>query len=303
MEMETLLWRPESRNGEECNGGEISPAERLQRLAEAFETEPEWAEQFVAEALAADQHRPIRAAAGEPSPVSAKKRFPGWCKMGLLLAVLVAVTGVAGVVQLNASLGTAVATRLLEKTPLRQPPELTGPGELADAKPNDAAPNHSVAVAEPHPVVVAAPPLPPRLVLDSPRGPRPTYVTGETLVLAVQPRDDAYVYCFYQDSRGNVARIFPNRFQSGPFIAGNRRLEIPPSGDDSFLIRFDPPGGTETISCIAADDDLWQRLPDKLKAVDLAPLAVSDLDEVAARFKEVAGVQTREVRMVVNVIR
>jgi Domain of unknown function (DUF4384) len=153
------------------------------------------------------------------------------------------------------------------------------------------------------PAAVAAPPSPPRLVLDSPRGPRPTYVTGETLVLAVQPRDDAFVYCFYQDSAGAVARIFPNRFQSGPFVAGNQRLEIPSAGEESFVIRFDPPGGKETISCIAADSDVWQKLPESLKAADLAPLAVSDLDEVAARFREVDGVPMREVRMLVNVIR
>jgi hypothetical protein len=313
--METLLRPAESRHVGTLDHGEMSPAERLQRLADAFESEPEWAEQYVAEAVAAEQHRPAtRAAVSEASPVIPKRSFPGRRKIALSLAVLVAVTGVVGAVRLTLipsdghpaiSLATAIETKLLEKTPLRQPSGLTRPAELAETKPNDAAPapNHPVAAAESHPAVVAAAPSAPRLLLDTPRGSRPTYVTGETLVLAVQPIDDAYVYCFYQDSSGNVARIFPNRFQSGPFVAGNQRLEIPSDGEDSFVIRFDPPGGKETISCIAAGADVWQKLPDNLKAADLSPLAVSDLDEMATRFREVAGVPMREVRMLVNVIR
>ena len=45
-------------------------------------------------------------------------------------------------------------------------------------------------------------------------------------MLAVEPREDAYVYCFYQDANGTVARIFPNRFQPNPFLHGGKRIEI-----------------------------------------------------------------------------
>jgi len=122
-------------------------------------------------------------------------------------------------------------------------------------------------------------------------------------VLAVETREDAYVHCFYQDAEGSVARIFPNRFQPDRMLPGGKRVEIPPAGLQSFLIRFDPPGGRETISCLAVDRDVWSRLPDSLKTADLEPLRVSGLDEVAARFKDIAEVQVDEERLLVDVIR
>ena len=69
------------------------------------------------------------------------------------------------------------------------------------------------------------------------------------------------------------------------------------------MICFDPPGGRETISCVAADRDVWARLPANLKTADLEPLVVGGLDEVAARFREAADVQVGEVRLLVDVIR
>ena len=75
---------------------------------------------------------------------------------------------------------------------------------------------------------------PPRLVLSTPRGPKPSYRVGDTMVLSVQPTQDAYVYCYYQDATGTVARIFPNRFQPDPFLHAGAQIEIPPAGTKSF---------------------------------------------------------------------
>ena len=78
------------------------------------------------------------------------------------------------------------------------------------------------------------PPEPPRLVVSTPRGPRPSYRVGETMVVSVQPTQDAYVYCFYQDATGTVARIFPNRFQPDPLPA-RRRADRDSAGRDKIL--------------------------------------------------------------------
>ena len=147
------------------------------------------------------------------------------------------------------------------------------------------------------------PPPPPRLVLSSPRGPQPTYRIGETLVVAVEPTNDAYVYCYYQDASRTVARIFPNRFQPDPFLHGGTRIEIPPAGQKSFAIRFDKPGGTEAVACIGADREVGLRLPDRLKAQDLEPLPVKGLDEVAAQFKDISGARVDDARLAIEVTR
>jgi hypothetical protein len=154
---------------------------------------------------------------------------------------------------------------------------------------------------------VATPTLPPpeapRLVVSTPRGPRPTYHVGDTMVVSVQPSQDAYVYCYYQDSSGAVARIFPNRFQADPFVHAGVQIEIPPAGTKSFALRFDNPGGSEAVACLGSDREVGLRLPDKLKAQDLEPLPVSGLDEVASQFRGIQGARVDDARLAVEVMK
>jgi len=147
-----------------------------------------------------------------------------------------------------------------------------------------------------------APAGPPGLVVSSPRGPRPTYRIGDTMAVSVQPTRDAYVYCYYQDATGAVARIFPNRFQPDAFLHAGQQIEVPPAGPQSFAIRFDKPGGTETVACLGADSEVGLRLPDRLKVQDLERLPVSGLDEVAAQFRGVPGARIGDARLAVQVI-
>lgn len=172
----------------------------------------------------------------------------------------------------------------------------------ADARRTTAKPAGPTPVAD---TAAAAPPTdgPPGLVVSSPRGPRPTYHIGDTMAVSVQPTRDAYVYCYYQDATGNVARIFPNRFQPDPFLRAGQQIEVPPAGQQSFAIRFDKPGGSETIACLGANQEVGLRLPDKLKSQDLEALPVSGLDEVAAQFRGVPGVKIGDTRLAVQVIR
>ena len=164
------------------------------------------------------------------------------------------------------------------------------------AKPAAPTPVADIAVAAP------APDASPGLVVSSPRGPKPTYRIGDTMAVSVQPTRHAYVYCYYQDATGNVARIFPNRFQADPFLRAGQQIEVPPAGQKSFAIRFDKPGGFETIACLGANQEVGLRLPDKLKAQDLEPLPVSGLDEIATQFRGVPGVKIGDARLTVQVI-
>jgi hypothetical protein len=163
-----------------------------------------------------------------------------------------------------------------------------------------AAPTTGAATAA---VTPATPPAePPRLVMSTPRGPKPDYRVGETMVLAVQSTQDAYVYCYYQDASGTVARIFPNRFQPDALMRAGVLTEIPPTGSKSFALRFDKAGSTEAVACLGADREVGLRLPDKLKAQDLEPLPVSGLDDVAAQFRAIPGARVDDARLAVEVL-
>jgi hypothetical protein len=173
---------------------------------------------------------------------------------------------------------------------------LASDGRRPTAKPVAASPANAA-------VTPALPPTePPRLVVSTPRGPRPSYRVGETMVVSVQPTQDAYVYCFYQDSTGTVARIFPNRFQPDPLLHAGVQIEIPPAGTRSFALRFDNPG-SEAVACLGSDREVGLKLPDKLKAQDLEPLPVSGLDDVASLFRGIQGARVDDARLTVEVMK
>ena len=168
---------------------------------------------------------------------------------------------------------------------------------IAAAMPAPApAPAPAVPVAAPPPAPEA-----PRALLDTPRGPHPTYRAGESLTLQVRPTADAYVYCYYQDAEGTVARIFPNRFQPDAFVHAGNLVQIPPGNAGAFDIRFDKAGGREAVACLAADREVGLRLPAALKAKDLEPLPVQGLDDVAAQFRGVAGARIEEAMLNIEV--
>ncbi len=158
--------------------------------------------------------------------------------------------------------------------------------------------------APPSPPAVASAPDPvdkaPRLTLATARGSHPTYRAGETITLNLQPTQDAYTYCYYQDATGNVSRIFPNRFQPDALIPARRLVHVPPTSG-AFAIRFDKPRTREAFLCVAADREVGMKLPNTLKAQDLAQLPVHSLDEIAATFQEVPGARVDDARLDVEV--
>ncbi|MGF1475152.1 MAG: DUF4384 domain-containing protein [Geminicoccaceae bacterium] len=132
----------------------------------------------------------------------------------------------------------------------------------------------------------APPPAPPSLamVLSTPRGDQPVYNTGEVLQMTFRTNQDAYGYCYYQDASGQVARVFPNRFQPDALVPGGTVVTVP-SNDASFEIVLEQPGVTERFLCVAADQELGLALPDGLKSDDLTPLPARDLDQIANVFR------------------
>jgi hypothetical protein len=150
----------------------------------------------------------------------------------------------------------------------------------------------------------AAPPIsPPRLELSTSQGARPVYRVGDSMMLRIQPTQDAYLYCYYQDGAGEISRIFPNRFQPDAFVPAQIQVQVPPVGSGAFSIRFEQPGVPEHVACLAVDREVGLLLPSELTQRDLEPLPVRGLDEVVQRFRGVAGVQVGDVRMRIEVIR
>lgn len=135
-------------------------------------------------------------------------------------------------------------------------------------------------------VVAAVPRIAPNLRLSTNRGVHPSYHVNETLAVEAVTTQDAFLYCYYQDAEGSVARIFPNRFQPNALVHGGTAVKIPPSIDHAFAIRFDKSRAKEAVACIASNDELGLKLPARLKAEDLAPLPVASLQDMITNFRQ-----------------
>lgn len=170
---------------------------------------------------------------------------------------------------------------------------------------DDLALHRAPAEVDPGPAVREAaytppPALPPSLQLTSDQGRSPVYRVNDDLDLTVQVSQDAYVYCYYRDARGNVARIFPNRGQPDPYLAASRPLRVP-SPTAPFEIVFDRPDVREEIACLASHQELGLRLPERLKTEDLVPMPVASLEDVVLAYRKLdRGVA--EARLPIQVV-
>lgn len=136
------------------------------------------------------------------------------------------------------------------------------------------------------------------------RGPENRYFVGDELQLFVEPTADAFTYCYYMDSQGQVARLFPNRFVPDALL--RRRQTLPLPGSAPFDLILDTPGGRDAVMCFASSDELGPLLPNKLQVEDLVPLPAQGLEEIELAFNEAAkqfgNAQVSTSRIEVNVL-
>jgi len=84
----------------------------------------------------------------------------------------------------------------------------------------------------------------------------PTYVAGDRIVLNVKTTQDAYVYLFNVDQKGNVNLILPNKFDSGSnFISANTTKSFP-GKDDKFTFDIAGPAGLNKVLALASTEEL-----------------------------------------------
>ena len=146
----------------------------------------------------------------------------------------------------------------------------------------------------------AAIPTPLTLALLTPKGAAPMYRPGETLQLAVTASQDSYVYCYYRDHQGAIARIFPNRFQPDPYMIAGQSLKIPSKGS-GFDIVFDTPDTEEEVLCLASYKEVGLRLPEGYKVEDLTPLAIGSIRDLAATFTAIDPTDLVQARLPISV--
>lgn len=154
-----------------------------------------------------------------------------------------------------------------------------------------------------------APPLPKATYVfqvTSPKGVAPTYKAGDELQLMMRVGREAWVYCYYIDSKGQVLPIFP----VPPKMAGarsnkleaNKLIRLPDPAKDTFRFRFNADTvGEELVSCYAANRDIRSDLPPSLFPDQLSPVEFLTLDRLRQTFRDIKDAQVAESLVTITV--
>ncbi|CAK0750637.1 Peptidoglycan binding-like domain-containing protein [Gammaproteobacteria bacterium] len=122
------------------------------------------------------------------------------------------------------------------------------------------------------------------LNLSSNKGHKPAFSLGENLQVTVGVSEPAFVYCYYQDSQGQVARIFPNRFSPNAAINAGQTIRVPPASLP-FQLTMDKPGNRERVDCVASRKEIGIALPKDMMTEDLQPIPGRTVDDVVNELR------------------
>lgn len=144
--------------------------------------------------------------------------------------------------------------------------------------------------------------------VTTPHGVSPTYKVGDELQLLVRSGKDAWGYCFYIDSKGQVQPIFPipTRMagESNNRLRAKMLIKWPDPGKDKFRFRFNADSlGEELVSCFASNRDVRRDLPDSLFPQQMVPVPFLTLDKLRNLFRGINGAQVAESLVTVTVTR
>lgn len=152
--------------------------------------------------------------------------------------------------------------------------------------PEETAKDRAQAVLASAPATAARLGTPVQVKLTTDRGARPSYKVGDSLRVSVGVTDDAYVYCYYQDGNGTIARIFPNRFSPDAYLTAAKTVTVP-SPQAGFDIVFERPGATERVDCVASRREVGIGLSRDLMVPDLTPIPGRTMDSIVREYKRI----------------
>lgn len=125
---------------------------------------------------------------------------------------------------------------------------------------------------------------------------------GERLDLSAQVSNDGYLYCYYSDETGKIARVYPNRYAPNPYLNAGQRISIP-GNNAEFSIEFTDASTRQEMLCLASTQELGVKLPVHFKVADLEPIGVPSLDDVIKTFQALDPHGLSYQRMRVSVVR
>lgn len=113
---------------------------------------------------------------------------------------------------------------------------------------------------------------------------------GTQIFLSATVSRSAHLYC-YMAAQGGLMRLLPNPTNTSSQVSANQAVRIPDwmVPNPGFVLDAGSPGD-ESVTCMASDADLMNRLPENLQGPGLRPITgVSGMQAVKDAFKAAAG--------------
>lgn len=112
---------------------------------------------------------------------------------------------------------------------------------------------------------------------------------GEQVFLSAAVSRNAFLHCYLANARGQLMRLLPNPVAPRVQLAAGQAIRLPDwmSPNPGYVIETAGPG-TESLLCLATDEDVLPRLHAALQGPALSPLEnVTSLDEIEAHYIQV----------------
>ena len=147
--------------------------------------------------------------------------------------------------------------------------------------------------------------------VSSQRGADPALRPNERLELLFRTGEDAWIYCFYTDSKGTTIQILPNAFQgnfsNANFYTGATVHLFPdaerrPIPDPFDLIINEETTGIEFILCVATRENVTADLPTALQGLSFDPVPSLYSIQLHEIFKEASKGALATASMTITVL-
>ncbi|MBX2880015.1 MAG: DUF4384 domain-containing protein [Granulosicoccus sp.] len=119
------------------------------------------------------------------------------------------------------------------------------------------------------------------------KGASESYKVGEDISIQIRTEHDAHVYCYYEDAKGDVVLLFPNRYHPDNAMRAGDSIVLPES--DNWLMTATRANKSEQYLCLSVPPNLTTQLTNQFSQPDLQPLPVDNLLQVYDLFHAVLG--------------
>ncbi len=110
---------------------------------------------------------------------------------------------------------------------------------------------------------------------------------GDSVTFNVKTPENTFAYCYYKEGADNWMRVFPNRFQSDPFVSSSKGLAFP--GDMKVDIKVGSKQQKESVTCFNTTADIRMGLSPDVFTPDLETASGLSLESLRAGFSKVAA--------------